>query len=141
MMMNRKDWRDVLAMLPGAGCFQHAPQHLAACWRAFLVTTCNWRTSLLLLLLPTLVKSSLLLPCAAPQGISFVTLEYSGECAEKPEYLRHPSDWFIDVLDSGHLVATEFYIEISLISSQAKVKCKWHNLFTTSKPDNSYKCL
>jgi len=50
MMMNRKDWRDVLAMLPGAGYFQHAPRHLTACWRAFLVTTCSWKTSLLLLL-------------------------------------------------------------------------------------------
>lgn len=63
-------------------------QHIAACWRAFLVTTCNWKMSLLLLLLLTLVKLSLPLPCAASKGIAYVILEHSGECAEAPEYFK-----------------------------------------------------
>lgn len=61
--MNRKGWRDVLAMLLAAGCFQNAPQHLTACWKDFLVTICNWKVALLLLPFLTVIKLSLLLSC------------------------------------------------------------------------------
>lgn len=61
--MDRKGWRDVLAMLLGAGCFQDAPQHLTACWKDCLVITSNWKVALLLHVFLTIVKLSLLLSC------------------------------------------------------------------------------
>lgn len=75
-------------MLPGEGSLQHAPQHLTESQRIFSVTTKSWNSSLLLLL--TIVKWSFLLPHAASIGIGYVTLEYSGECAEEPEYFHAP---------------------------------------------------
>lgn len=117
MMLNRKHWGDVLAMLPGAGCFQHAPQHLLACWRTFLVTTCNWKTlsSSFSFSFWPLWNDLPSYPVQFLKELVMWLLNTLENVLRNRNTLRHPSAWFIDVLDSRYLVTTQLHWNFSYL--------------------------